>query len=104
MNLLVKNFARHSKRSWRMAMKSLSPTYAGSFGLSGKGRNLYPVALLSVLFCLVTMMFVAAPAVAQEATILGTVSDPTGAAVPNAAITITNNDTGVTRNLPSNND
>jgi hypothetical protein len=33
-------------------------------------------------------------AVAQEGTILGTVTDPTGAAVPNAAISITNTDTG----------
>jgi len=43
----------------------------------------------------------AASAFAQEATIVGTVTDPTGASVPNAAITITNTDTGVARNLPS---
>ncbi len=51
-------------------------------------------------------MFVvfAGQALAQEATIVGTVTDPTGAAVPNAAITITNTDTGVTRNLPTNGD
>ena len=34
-------------------------------------------------------------AVAQEATILGTVTDPSGATIPNAAIKITNNETGI---------
>jgi len=34
---------------------------------------------------------------AQEATIVGTVTDSTGATVPNASITITNSDTGITR-------
>jgi hypothetical protein len=39
------------------------------------------------------------PAQAQEATIVGTVTDPSGAAVPNAAITVTNIDTGVVSHL-----
>ncbi|HEV2468595.1 MAG TPA: carboxypeptidase-like regulatory domain-containing protein [Candidatus Sulfotelmatobacter sp.] len=34
-------------------------------------------------------------AIAQEATILGTVTDPSGATVPNAVVKITNNDTGI---------
>ncbi len=42
--------------------------------------------------------------VAQEATIVGTVNDPTGAAVPNATITITKSDTGQSRHFTSNND
>ena len=33
---------------------------------------------------------------AQEATIVGSVKDPSGAAVPNATVTITNTDTGIT--------
>jgi hypothetical protein len=41
---------------------------------------------------------------AQEATIVGTITDPTGAAVTNAAVTITNIDTGVPRNLNTNGD
>ena len=41
---------------------------------------------------------------AQEATVVGTVTDPSGAAVPNASITITNTDTGVTRTLPTSSD
>jgi Carboxypeptidase regulatory-like domain len=39
---------------------------------------------------------------AQEATILGTVTDPTGATVPGATIRITNNDTGLMEQFPSN--
>lgn len=38
-------------------------------------------------------------AAAQTATILGTVTDPSGAAVPNVAITITNTDTGLVTHL-----
>ena len=38
-------------------------------------------------------------ATAQEATIVGTVMDPTGAAVPSASILITNNDTGISRTV-----
>ena len=41
-------------------------------------------------------------AFAQEATILGTVTDPTGAVVPNASIAITNTDTGQVRQISSN--
>lgn len=40
----------------------------------------------------------------QEATIVGTVTDPSGASVAGAAITITNTDTGLTRTLASNSD
>src|SRR3974390_2288081 len=38
---------------------------------------------------------------AQEATIVGTVTDPTGASVPGATIAITNKDTGVVRQFES---
>ncbi len=84
-------------------MKSLSPTYAGSFGLVVKGRNVRRLATVCFMACFFLTLF-ATSAFAQEATIVGTVTDPTGAAVPNAAIVITNNDTGVTRNLPTNGD
>jgi Carboxypeptidase regulatory-like domain len=80
-------------------MKSLSPTYAGRLNLAAKGFRLR-FALLSaaLLLCL------AGVAMGQEATILGTVTDPTGAAVPNATIVVTNHDTGVERSLPTNSD
>jgi hypothetical protein len=80
-------------------MKSLSPTLAGSFGLAVRRHGFRLTILLAALF----VMF-AVPALAQEATIVGTVTDPSGAAVPNAAITITNIDTGVARSLPTNDD
>ena len=41
-------------------------------------------------------------AVAQEATIVGTVTDPSGAAVPNVSIIITNTDTSVVKTSTSN--
>ncbi len=44
----------------------------------------------------------ASVALAQQATIVGTVTDPSGAAVPNATITITDNGTGQSRTIQSN--
>ena len=43
-------------------------------------------------------------AFAQEATIVGTVTDPSGAAVPNASITLTNAETGASRTINSSSD
>ncbi len=80
-------------------MKSLSPTNAGSFGLSVKRCDLRLVALLAVL-----VLLFAAQALAQEATVVGTVTDPSGAAVPNVSITVTNTDTGLARSLTTSND
>ena len=56
--------------------------------------------LLTAL-CLFLGLF-AAQAFAQEATLVGTVTDSSGAVIPNAAITITNMGTGQTRKLASN--
>jgi uncharacterized protein YfiM (DUF2279 family) len=80
-------------------MKSLSPTLAGSFSPAVKRHGSRLVVLLAA-FCLLF----AAQALAQEATVLGTVTDPSGAAVPNAAITVTNTDTGLSRSLTTNGD
>jgi hypothetical protein len=80
-------------------MKSLSPTLAGSFGSAMKRC----VSRLAILLATLVVTF-AVPAIAQEATLLGTVTDPSGAAVPSAAVTISNMDTGVTRNLTTNSD
>ncbi len=76
-------------------MKVLSSTIAGSFRQAVRRSSLLLAALFTIF---------AAQALAQEATIVGTVTDPTGAAVANATISVTNNDTGVTRDLSSNGD
>jgi hypothetical protein len=57
----------------------------------------YGVLLLAAL-----LVAFAVPAFAQEATIVGTVTDPTGAVIPNVTITIANTETGQTRNIASN--
>jgi len=56
------------------------------------------LVLAALLWCL---PFVAS---AQQATIVGTVTDPSGAVVPNVTITLTDTDTGVPRVIPTNND
>jgi Carboxypeptidase regulatory-like domain len=60
---------------------------------------------LRLLF-LVLLIFVGFGSIAlsQEATIVGTVTDPTGAAVPNASIIITNTDTGIVRTIATGDD
>ena len=80
-------------------MKSVSPAFTKKSGLVLRGWN-FRLAFLAVACC----VFFTSLAFAQEATILGTVTDSTGAVVPNAAIVITNTETGITRNLPSNGD
>jgi hypothetical protein len=55
-----------------------------------------------ILACLLALGTI--NALAQEATVVGTVTDPSGAAVPNVSIAITNNDTGVVRTVVSNGD
>jgi Carboxypeptidase regulatory-like domain/TonB-dependent Receptor Plug Domain len=50
------------------------------------------------------LLFIAAPAFAQEAAIVGTVTDPTGAAIPNVPVAITNLDTGVATTVTTNAD
>ncbi|MGD0617527.1 MAG: carboxypeptidase regulatory-like domain-containing protein [Bryobacteraceae bacterium] len=54
-----------------------------------------------LIVCLLAFAF-AMVAVAQEAAIVGTVTDPSGAAVPGVQISITNADTGQVRQITSN--
>src|SRR5512147_254959 len=55
------------------------------------------------LSCLLLLLILSSlGAFAQEATIVGTVSDNSGAVVPNATITITNSETGIVRTLTTN--
>jgi hypothetical protein len=55
--------------------------------------------LFVLLFALIGF---SASTFAQQATIVGTVTDPSGAVVPNVAITLTNTDTGVSHVIPTN--
>ena len=75
-------------------MKVLSPMFAGSFTQTVKRTG----TRLAILFAAFFVIF-AFQALAQEATIVGTVTDPSGAAVPNVSITITDLDTGLSRSL-----
>src|SRR5262249_53325727 len=61
--------------------------------------QLAPRLLLAVLFSLATLVI---SAFGQQATIVGTVTDPTGSVVPSVKITITNIDTGLTRTILTN--
>ena len=54
------------------------------------------------LVLIVVLLGLGVPAFTQEATIVGTVTDPTGATIPNASIAITNSVTGVVRQSSSN--
>jgi hypothetical protein len=80
-------------------MESLSPTYAGSFGLAVKGRSLNLAILLTAVLALFAFQ-----AQAQEATIVGTVTDSTGAIIPSAVVSIKNVETGTARSLTTNSD
>jgi hypothetical protein len=68
--------------------------------LAGLRRSILPALLCGALALFVTV----APARAQlsTATLNGAVTDPTGAVVPEATVTITNVDTGVSRTTVSN--
>jgi len=59
----------------------------------------WPTRLALLLFLVVGLPFLAA---GQEATIVGTVTDPTGGVVPNVTITITNVQTGAVRTMTTN--
>jgi len=81
-------------------MKSLSSTNAGSSGLAVQGCKLSRVAVCTFLFFLLCAF--AVPAFSQEATIVGTVTDPSGATLPNVKVTLTNTDRGVSRTETTN--
>jgi hypothetical protein len=63
---------------------------------------LQPFRLRFLLVLLVALIGFSASTFAQQATIVGTVTDPSGAVVPNVAVTVTNTDTGLSRNIPTN--
>ena len=81
-------------------MKRFSPTCAESLGFFVVSRSLYSVAI--PFFLLLVLTLHATRSVAQEATIVGTVADPSGSVVPNVTITVTQTSTGRARSLKTN--
>ena len=77
------------------------PSFSYSEGLS---RVIKRHDLRLLLIVLLTLTVLSAVAVAQEATIVGTVMDVQGAAVPSATIVITNTDTGLARTITTGGD
>jgi hypothetical protein len=79
---------------WRLTVKFSSP-FAESRIVTKK------YGLLWFILCLMLLIGFDC-AVAQEATIVGTVTDPSGAIVPNVSVTLINNDTGQSRSIKTN--
>src|SRR5579871_861817 len=78
-------------------MKSLSSQFAGSLSAALKRCSSYRAVLFT------TLLLVFATSVwAQEATIVGTVTDPSGATVTNAKVTVTNLDTNISKDFMTN--
>jgi len=75
----------------------LSSTVSGLRKLAAENRALRFIAPAVLVF-----LFVSLQALAQEATIVGTVTDQSGAVVANAKITATNAETGVARTTTTN--
>lgn len=68
-----------------------------------KQLTLSSVLRLAFVFCLVLFLANSAPAQnTNSGDIRGTVTDPAGAVVPGATVTVTNNDTGVSNDFVTN--
>jgi hypothetical protein len=61
-----------------------------------------PFRLRFLFVLLVALIGFSFSTFAQQATIVGTVTDPSGAVVPNVSVTITNTETGLSRTYPTN--
>jgi len=74
--------------------------------LSPSAKNIVfvvnPFRLRFLFVLLVALIGFSFSTFAQQATIVGTVTDPSGAVVPNVAVTITNTETGLSRTYPTN--
>jgi len=67
----------------------LSSMFAGGLSHRSRGSGFRLLGLATAI-----LFFASLQAFAQEATIVGTVTDPSGAAVPNVTVTLTNSETG----------
>src|ERR1700733_13326805 len=63
-----------------------------------KGRSVTYLLALAGLLLLSSQVF------AQQATIVGTITDPSGSVIPNVSVSITNVDTGEVRTIKTNDD
>src|ERR1700722_9168112 len=79
-------------------MNSRLSQILGSLVATGKGQGL-KLAVFGILF-----LGLSIHAFGQEATILGTVTDPSGATVPSVNVTVTDTDTGISRKVTTNSD
>src|SRR6516162_6579699 len=69
------------------------------FTLSSRLTRIWSFRVVTLLLLLAGLPRFAA---AQEATLVGTVTDPSGAVIPNVTITITNTDTGLASEFKTN--
>src|SRR5579863_4190407 len=77
-------------------MSSMFKSYLHAAADNGQRPNCLKICSRSV-FVVGCMLFFSILANAQQATILGTVMDPSGASLPNVSITITSADSGVVK-------
>jgi hypothetical protein len=59
-------------------------------------------SIYHLLVCGVLLLGFAFVAAAQDATIIGTITDPSGSVIPNVKVTTTNSETGLTRTIQTN--
>jgi hypothetical protein len=76
---------------------TLHNTFPATFGIFGKCRTFVLLALVWAVVALVVVSAMPAYAQLDAATLNGSVTDPTGAVVPDATVTITNAGTGTSR-------
>ncbi|HUN88083.1 MAG TPA: carboxypeptidase regulatory-like domain-containing protein [Terriglobales bacterium] len=82
-------------------LRNLSPGGAQGTYPGGRRTLLFVITLLAILGLLSVQGFAQGSAVA---TIVGTITDPSGAAVPNAKVTVTQIETGISRQVTTTSD